>query len=82
MVEMIGYIAAAMGIVAWFPQAYKAWKTRETKDLSIGSLSMILLCMTLWLIYGIALVSWPLIGANVFSISLVLAILAAKLRFG
>ncbi len=36
----------------------------------------------LWLVYGLAIGSWPLIGANTVTFVLVVIILAMKLRFG
>lgn len=81
MVDMIGYAAAILGTIAWLPQVLKAWKTRETKDLSYGTNFMILVCMILWFTYGVALASWPIILGNIISIVLVTSILIAKYRF-
>ncbi len=81
MIDIVGYAAAILGTIAWLPQVLKAWKTRETKDLSYGTNFMILACMLLWGIYGIALASWPMIVGNMISIALVTSILIAKYRF-
>ena len=35
-----------------------------------------------WLIYGVALANWPLIGSNAITLALVMVILALKLRHG
>ena len=50
----------------------------------IGSLTGILLAagIVLWLVYGLLIHSWPLIGANTVTLALVAVILSMKLRYG
>ena len=81
MIEMIGYIAAVLGTICWFPQVFKTWKTRQTKDLSLFTNMLILITMLLWLTYGIAIGSLPLILANILSVLLVGSIVLAKLIY-
>jgi MtN3 and saliva related transmembrane protein len=38
--------------------------------------------VALWLVYGILLLSWPLIIANIITLALAATILGLKLRFG
>ena len=80
-IDLIGYLAAILGTVCWFPQVAKTWRSRQTKDLSLFTNLLILMTMTLWLIYGLAIGSWPLIAANVLSVLLVGSIVAAKLIY-
>ncbi|MFS4438122.1 SemiSWEET family sugar transporter [Paracoccaceae bacterium GXU_MW_L88] len=82
MIDLIGYVAGILGTICWLPQVLKAWRTQETRDLSLSTSLMIFATMTLWLIYGLALMSWPLILANALSLSMISAIILAKLRFG
>lgn len=77
----IGYLAAFLGTVCWIPQAWKAWASRDTTALSLPSNLMFLATVSLWLLYGILVVDWPLIVANICAVTAVLAIVAAKLKF-
>ena len=44
---------------------------------------ILLACGTvLWLVYGVQILSWPVIVANALTLLLVLAIITMKLRFG
>ncbi len=43
---------------------------------------MLAVGIALWLVYGLLIMSWPLIGANTVTLVPVLAILAMKLRYG
>lgn len=78
----IGYFAAVMGTVCWLPQILKTLRTREVRDLSLWTNLMILMTVTLWLVYGFLLGDLPIIVANLFSVSCVSVIVAAKLFWG
>lgn len=78
--EIIGILAAILTTMSFLPQVAKTWTTRSTDDFSwiwLGSFSLGLL---LWLIYGFALASMPLVGANGLTLSLVLLIAFVKWR--
>lgn len=64
MIDLIGYIAATLTTVAFIPQAYKVYKTKQTKDLSLGLFLLLSIGIFLWLIYGILIYSYPVIIAN------------------
>ncbi|MHC0052345.1 SemiSWEET family sugar transporter [Actibacterium sp. D379-3] len=79
--DVIGFAAAGLGTICWLPQAFRTWKTKATRDLSLWTNLLILMTVSLWLAYGILLASWPLIIANVISVLLVGAIVLAKLIY-
>jgi MtN3 and saliva related transmembrane protein len=81
-VEAIGAFAAIMTTLSWVPQAIKVIRTQETAAISLAAYSMLALGVALWLAYGVLIVSWPLIVANVVTLGPVMIILAMKLRFG
>jgi MtN3 and saliva related transmembrane protein len=82
MIEWIGGVAAFLTTLSWLPQAVKTITTRQTRDISLWAQVILLVGIVLWLIYGIYIVSWPLIGANVVTMVLVAIILTMKLRHG
>ena len=57
-------------------------QTRDVGGISLGMYSAFTLGVALWLVYGFALGAWPLIVANSVTLSLALAILVMRLRFG
>lgn len=81
LVELVGGIAAVLTTLSFLPQALKAWRSRSAGDVSLLMLLLFLAGVLLWLCYGLALGSLPLILANAVTAVLILAILAAKLRF-
>ena len=81
MITVLGLIAASLTTLAFGPQAYKAWVSKSTKDISLLMYSLVSLGIFLWLIYGILIFDLPLIFANTISLFLSLSILLAKLIF-
>jgi MtN3 and saliva related transmembrane protein len=57
-------------------------RTKNTRGISRGMYVMFTVGVALWLVYGIALNSWPMILANTVTLVLAGTILALKLRFG
>ena len=61
---MISLIATILGVcmsVAYFPQAYKIYKNRSAKNISLLSYSVFALGTLVWTIYGILLQDVPII---------------------
>jgi len=81
-IELIGGLAALITTLCWVPQALKVIRTRDTRSLSLIMYIMLAIGIGLWLVYGLAIGSWPLIGANAVTLVLVVIILGMKLRFG
>lgn len=80
--EYFGIAAAIITTICWLPQAIHIIRTRETKSISLLSYSTFGVGIVCWLIYGLAIHSWPLIGANAVTLALVLTIITLKLYYG
>lgn len=76
-----GSIAGFLTTVSFFPQVYKVMRSKSTKDLSWGWLSMMSLGVFLWIIYGIHLKAMPIILANVVTLLALLILIFAKIVF-
>lgn len=63
-IDGIGYAAAALTTLAFLPQVVKSWRSRSTGDLSTAMLLAFTSGIALWLLYGIALGSLPVVLAN------------------
>jgi MtN3 and saliva related transmembrane protein len=79
--ELIGYLAAALTTVAFIPQVLHTWRLRSGRGISLGMYSVFTSGVALWLVYGILLEAWPIIVANVITLTLALAILAMTIRY-
>lgn len=72
--------AAVLTTSAFFPQAVKTIRTRETSGLSLTMYLMLVAGVAMWLVYGLLLGSLPLIVGN--AIVLVPQILILALMLG
>jgi len=81
-IDWLGSIAAILTTTAFIPQVWQVWRTRHTKDISLGMYAIFTGGVLMWLLYGILLGSWPIIVANSITACLAGAVLIMKLRFG
>ena len=80
--NLLGFVAGVLTTAAFVPQVLKIWKTRSARDISLAMYTVFTTGVVLWLVYGVALGSVPIIVANVFTLALALAVLLMKLRYG
>ncbi|HEY6862265.1 MAG TPA: SemiSWEET transporter [Burkholderiales bacterium] len=80
--NVLGFAAGVLTTVAFVPQVIKLRRTRSARDISLGMYTVFTSGVALWLVYGIALGSMPIVVANVFTLALALAVLAMKVRYG
>ena len=78
--DLIGYAAASLTTLAFVPQAVQSWRTRDLSGVSLSMYSLFTLGLALWLAYGIALGSWPIILANTITLGLAGVVLTLKIR--
>jgi MtN3 and saliva related transmembrane protein len=81
-VSGIGMLAAVCTTVSFVPQLIRVWRLRSAREISLTMFLVFSLGTVLWLVYGIAIRSVPVMLANAVTLALSLAILAMKVRFG
>lgn len=64
----IGFIAAFLTTIAFIPQAYHSWKTRDLTGISLPMYSLFTLGVALWFIYGLFIQSLPVVFANAITL--------------
>ena len=80
-IEIIGSVAAVLTTLSFIPQAWQTFKTKDVSGISLPMYSMFTTGVLLWLVYSIALQSWPMIVSNCITAPVALAILSMKLRY-
>ena len=79
-VTLLGFAAAACTTLAFVPQVVRIWRTRSTRDISLGMFVVMTTGVFLWLIYGLLVHDMPLVFANGTALVLSVTILVLKLR--
>lgn len=64
--DIMGYIGAVFISIAFLPQTYKLFITKDTKGLSLTSYSIYHIGLTLFIIYASFTHNYPLLAANAF----------------
>jgi MtN3 and saliva related transmembrane protein len=80
-IEVAGHTGAALSSITFIPQVWQAWQTKSVNDLSIYMILIVISSTVVWLIYGVTLVLWPVILANVFVMILSIILLYFKFSF-
>jgi len=80
LVNLIGTVAATLTTLAFLPQAWRSWRTRNLAGVSLAMYGFFTLGVFLWLVYGILLTQWPIIVANAITFVLSCSILVLKIR--
>lgn len=77
--HFLGYPAAFFTTIAFVPQAWKSWRTRDLSGISLPMYALFTLGVAFWLGYGIALHSLPIIVANTITLGLASVVLMLKI---
>jgi MtN3 and saliva related transmembrane protein len=79
--DTIGTLSASLTTVAFMPQVWHTFRTKDVSGISLGMYTVLTLGIALWVAYGWLLSAWPIIISNGITLSLALAILLMKLRY-
>jgi MtN3 and saliva related transmembrane protein len=78
-IRVLGYLAASLTTLSFFPQALKVLRSGDTRGISLRMYGMFTLGIALWGVYGLLTGDGPLIVAN--AITLVPASFVLQRRF-
>ncbi len=78
--NLIGGAAATLTTIAFVPQAYQSYKTRDLSGISLPMYAAFTLGVALWLVYGLLLGNWPIIIANAITLVLSSLVLFLKIK--
>ncbi len=79
---IVGSLAALLTMLAFFPQIFKALKTKSVRDVSLVTLLQLCVGVSLWIAYGIHLKDAIIIIANSITLLSVIILLALYFNYG
>lgn len=77
----LGLVAGAFTTLAFVPQVAKTWRSKYTRDISLGMFAIFSVGVLLWLLYGFQIDSTPIIIANGITLGLSVTILFFKIKY-
>lgn len=80
-VELVGYFGSFLSAITFFPQVYKAWKTKSVGDLSMAMILIVFTSTIVWIVYGVAKNIGPVILCNSIMFVLVASLIYFKITF-
>ncbi len=80
--DLVGTLAGFCTSAAFLPQVWQVWKTRSTKDISLGMYIVFTVGVGLWLAYGVVIGAMPIIVANAVTLGSAIFILGMKVKYG
>lgn len=81
-VLIIGLVAGFLTTVAYVPEVYRIFISKDTKGISLTWLVILFTGAILWFVYGLYIRSMPVILANGVSSFLIAIMFTLKLKFG
>lgn len=79
--NVVGTAAALCSMTSFGPQIVKIWKERDASSVSLRMYLVTVTGFALWIVYGVFIKSWPVVGSNVVCLAMSGAVLALKWRF-
>ena len=80
MIEIIGFSAGVLGIVAWIPQVRTVWVERRHDGVSLPTFAVVAVALFLWTIYGILSDAPAIIYSNLAALSMIIAVIVGVVR--
>lgn len=81
MIRYLGFFAGLLTVSSFLPQVIRSWRTRQTRDLSLGMFALLTTASSLWIVYGALTSDWPVILTNAAMVALNGALAVAKVRY-
>ena len=79
---LIGFLAGTLTTLAFLPQVLHTYRCKSAGEISWTMLVTFNLGLVLWFVYGVYLMSWPMIIANAVTLFLQMFIIGMKMRYG
>ena len=77
--SLIGYLAASLTTISFFPQAIKTLRSGDTRGISLRMYCLFTSGVVLWSIYGWIVGNGPILFANLITLVPAIVILIMKL---
>jgi MtN3 and saliva related transmembrane protein len=81
LITFIGLLATAFTVASTIPQIRKALKTKDTEDVSIRFLIVLIIGLSLWVLYGIGKSDVVIVIGNSIGASLNIWMLVLKIKY-
>lgn len=78
---IVGWTAAILTGIQFFPQVFRTYMTRHVKGLSATTFTLLGVTASLWLIYGFSIPDYTIITANAMILGCSIALISMKVIY-
>jgi len=79
--EIVGLCAGFLTTLSFLPQVIQVFKSRSTKDISLGMYALFCLGVGLWIVYSVLIGSVSIFVSNIATLLLAGGVLIMKLLY-
>lgn len=79
--DLISGVAGVIGVGSWATQIAKTPRAKSSRDLSLITYALVLGSAALWIVEGVRIGGWSLVGSQAVVIPLVFVLFALALRY-
>jgi len=79
--EVLGLVAALLGVIGFFPMLWRIWQRQEADDFSWGWAAIRVVGVSLWLIYAWRERLLPVLINNIFFMAFLFLVIITKFYF-
>lgn len=79
--NILGMVAGTLCTISFLPQLVKIWKSKSAKDISMGMFIIFSIGISLWILYGFFIKSFPIVVANLATLLLAFIIIIMKVKY-
>lgn len=79
--DVLGYVAATLTTISFVPQAWRTFRTKDVRGISLKMYTLFTLGVAVWLAYGIVLDEVPMMVANTATLLLAIPVLVMRVRY-
>jgi len=80
LLEILGFVAGLIGLVAWLPQVFEVWYHKRHQGVSLPTLFSIITAMTMWTAYGFLLNAPAMVISNGVTLLFILSVAIGIIR--
>ena len=79
--EGVGILGGILTAVSMLPQVFKIAKEKKAEEVSIVMLSILLMGIAVWILYGILKSDLPIIFTNIFSFLVNVVLIGLRIKY-
>jgi len=79
--ELVGWLGVAIGVCVNLPQAWRIYRTKSCRDVSVWTYRLLLACVVCYLLHALHIRAWVFVVSNSFAVCVAATVLYLHWRY-